>query len=140
LIQEGQALVRALLRRNLPGPYQIQAAINAVHSDAATAEDTDWSQILQLYDQLMAYAPTALVELNRAVALAEVDGPDVALAVVDRLDLGHYYLFHATRADLLQRVGRPAEAAEAYGAALAITTNSAERKFLEQRLQATASR
>jgi RNA polymerase sigma-70 factor (ECF subfamily) len=138
LVQEGQALVRALLRRNLPGPYQIQAAINAVHSDAATAEETEWGQILQLYDQLMAYTPTPLVELNRAVALAEVDGPDAALAEVDSLDLGHYYLFHATRADLLQRVGRSADAAEAYSAALAITTNAAEREFLEQRRQATA--
>ena len=140
LLEEGQALVRALLRRNLPGPYQIQAAINAVHSDAATAEETEWGQILQLYDQLMAYTATPLVELNRAVALAEVDGPDAALAEVDRLDLGHYYLFHATRADLLQRVGRFADAAEAYSAALAITTNAAEREFLEQRRQATAPR
>jgi RNA polymerase sigma-70 factor, ECF subfamily len=140
LLEEGQALVRALLRRNLPGPYQIQAAINAVHSDAATAEETEWGQILQLYDQLMAYTPTPLVELNRAVALAEVDGPDAALAEVDRLDLGHYYLFHATRADLLQRVGRFADAADAYSAALAITTNAAEREFLEQRRQATAPR
>ena len=140
LIQEGQALVRASLRRNMPGPYQIQAAISAVHSDAATAADTEWAQILQLYDQLMALAPTPLVELNRAVAVAEVDGPHAGLALVDRLDLNQYYLFHATRADLLQRVGRSADAAEAYTAALALTTNSAERAFLEQRRQASASR
>ncbi len=140
LIQEGQALVRASLRRNMPGPYQIQAAISAVHSDAATAADTEWAQILQLYDQLMALAPTPLVELNRAVAVAEVDGPHAGLAVVDRLDLNQYHLFHATRADLLQRVGRSADAAEAYTAALALTTNSAERAFLEQRRQASASR
>lgn len=137
LIQEGQLLVRSSLRRNMPGPYQIQAAINAVHSDAATAAETDWGQILQLYDLLMAQAPTPLVALNRAVALAEVEGPEAALAVVDHLDLGRYYLFHATRADLLQRMGRSADAAESYGAALAITTNPAERAFLERRLRAT---
>jgi RNA polymerase sigma-70 factor, ECF subfamily len=140
LIEEGQALVRASLRRNMPGPYQIQAAINAVHSDAATAAETEWGQILHLYDQLMERAPTPLVALNRAVAVAEVDGPEAALAVVDGLDLGHYYLFHATRADLLQRIGRYPEAAEAYRAALVITTNPAERDFLEQRRQATALR
>ncbi len=138
LIQEGQWLVRACLRRNMPGPYQVQAAISAVHSDAATAEDTDWVQIHLLYDQLMALSPTPLVELNRAVAVAEVDGPDAGLALVDRLDLSHYYLFHATRADLLQRVGRVADAAEAYGAALALATNPAEREFLEQRRIASA--
>jgi RNA polymerase sigma-70 factor (ECF subfamily) len=138
LIQEGQSLVRACLRRNMPGPYQVQAAISAVHSDAATAEDTDWVQIHQLYDQLIALSPTPLVELNRAVAVAEVDGPDAGLAVVDRLDLSHYYLFHATRADLLQRVGRFADAAEAYGAALDLATNPAEREFLEQRRIASA--
>ena len=104
------------------------------------AADTDWAQILQLYDQLMALAPTPLVALNRAVAVAEVDGPHAGLALVDRLDLNQYHLFHATRADLLQRVGRSADAAEAYDAALALTTNSAERAFLEQRRQASASR
>jgi RNA polymerase sigma-70 factor (ECF subfamily) len=124
----------------MPGPYQTQAAINAVHSDAATAAETEWGQILRLYDQLMERAPTPLVALNRAVAVAEVEGPEAALAVVDELDLGHYYLFHATRADLLQRIGRYPDAAEAYRAALAITTNPAERDFLEQRRQATALR
>jgi RNA polymerase sigma-70 factor (ECF subfamily) len=136
LIEEGQALVRRCLRRNTPGPYQIQAAINAVHSDASTAAETDWRQILQLYDQLMVHAPTPVVALNRAVVLAELEGPETALAVVDGLDLRTYHLFHATRADLLQRLGRHAAAAEAYRAALAIATNAAERTFLEQRQQA----
>jgi RNA polymerase sigma-70 factor (ECF subfamily) len=140
VVEEGQAMVRILLRRNLPGPYQIQAAINAVHSDASTASDTDWAQILALYDQLMAYAPTPVVALNRAVAVAEVDGPEAALAVVDRLDLDGYHRFHATRADLLERLGRYPEAASAYRAALAITTNHAERAFLEQRRQSVADR
>lgn len=111
LVVEGQALVRRCLEIDRPGPYQIQAAINAVHSDAAAAEDTRWDQILGLYDQLMAVAPTPVAALNRAVAVAEVQGPEVALELVDRLDLGRYYLFHAIRADLLRRLGRVAEAA-----------------------------
>ena len=106
LIAEGQAIVRACLRRNTPGPFQIQAAINAVHSDAPTAAATDWHQILALYDQLLAVTPTPVVALNRAVALAEVDGPGVALAAVDELDLDAYGPFHITRADLLARLGR----------------------------------
>ena len=106
LIAEGQAIVRRCLRRNTPGPYQIQAAINAVHSDAATAAGTDWRQIVQLYDQLLAIAPNPVVALNRAVAIAEVDGPEPALAIVETLDLGSYHLYHATRADLLARLGR----------------------------------
>ena len=133
LLVEGQALVRACLRRNQPGPYQLQAAINAAHSDAATAGDTDWGQILQLYDQLLAATPTAVVALNRAVAVAEVHGPAVALVAVDTLDLDGYHLFHATRADLLRRLGRHSEAAAAYDAALALVTNAAERRFLEKR-------
>jgi RNA polymerase sigma-70 factor (ECF subfamily) len=134
LIAEGQALVRACLRRNRPGPYQIQAAVNAVHSDASTAAATDWGQILQLYDQLLAVAPTPVVALNRAVALAEVKGPEAALAEVDALDLEHYRLFHSTRADLLRRLGRHSEAARAYEAALTLTENAAERAFLEGRI------
>ena len=105
LIQEGQELVRRCLRRNQPGPYQIQAAINAVHSDAPTAAQTDWNQILALYDQLLAITPTPIVALNRAVAVAEIDGPQVALELIDELPLEHYYLFHAIRADLLRRLG-----------------------------------
>ncbi|MGI8875486.1 MAG: RNA polymerase sigma factor [Egibacteraceae bacterium] len=133
LIAEGQALVRACLRRNAPGPYQIQAAINAVHSDAPTAADTDWGQILRLYDQLLALAPTPVVALNLAVAVAEVEGPKAALDLLDGLGLERYHLFHATRADLLERLGRSAEAAEAYAAALGLVSNAAERRFLEGR-------
>jgi len=138
MIDEGHALVRACLRRNAPGPYQIQAAINAVHTDAARAEDTDWLQIVQLYDQLMAVAPTPVVAVNRAIALAEVDGPGPALAALDALDADSYYLFHAARAEFLERLGRAEEAVEAYDAALARTTNEAERRLLEQRRAAVA--
>jgi RNA polymerase sigma-70 factor (ECF subfamily) len=132
LIAEGQALVRQCLRGNRPGPYQLQAAINAVHADAATAAATDWRQILQLYDHLMSLAPGPVVALNRAVALAEVAGPHAALTAVDSLDLDRYYLFHAIRADLLRRLGRDSEAALAYDAAIARTGNAAERDFLER--------
>ena len=135
LIAEGQALVRQCLRRNQPGPYQIQAAINAVHSDAPAAAATDWPQILQLYDQLLALAPSPVVALNRAVAVAEVEGPDAALALVDGLDLDGYHLFHAIRADLLRRLGRDGEAALAYEAAIARTENAAERDFLRRGLE-----
>jgi RNA polymerase sigma-70 factor (ECF subfamily) len=132
LIAEGQAIVRECLRRNRPGPYQVQAAINAVHSDARSAANTDWRQVVQLYDQLLALSPTPVVALNRAVAVAEVDGAAAALELVDALDLGHYHLFHAIRADLLSRLGRDADAAQAYDAAIAAVTNSAERTFLER--------
>jgi RNA polymerase sigma-70 factor (ECF subfamily) len=133
LIAEGQAIVRACLRRNQPGPYQIQAAINAVHSDAPSAAATDWGQILRLYDQLFALMPTPVVRLNRAVAVAEVDGPKAALTLVDELDLDGYYLFHAIRADLLRRLGRDGDAAQAYDAAIAHTDSRAERALLERR-------
>jgi len=136
LIAEGQAIVRRCLRRDQPGPYQIQAAINAVHSDALAAQATDWDQILRLYDQLTIVAPSPVVILNRAVAVAEVLGPGTALAQVDELKLDKYYLFHAIRADLLRRVGRAADAAQAYDAAIALTTNAAERAFLLVRRQA----
>ncbi len=132
-IAEGQSLVRACLRRNQPGPYQIQAAINAVHSDTPTAAATGWPQILRLYDQLMAQAPSPVVALHRAVAVAEVHGPAEALRLTGELDLGSYYLFHAIRADLLRRLGRPGEADQAYRAAIAATQNAAERDLLERR-------
>lgn len=135
LVAEGQALVRQCLRRGRPGPYQIQAAINAVHSDAPAAAATDWSQILRLYDQLLAFAPSPVVALNRAVAVAEVEGPGAGLALVDSLDLGGFHLFHAVRADLLRRLGRDSEAALAYEAAIARTENAAERDFLRRGLQ-----
>ena len=136
LIAEGQTIVRACLRRNQPGPYQIQAAINAVHSDAATAADTDWRQILQLYDQLLAVAPSPVAELNRAVAVAEVDGPAAALAELDDLHLDSYYLFHAIQADLFRRLERDADAAAAYDAAIALAGNNTERAFLQRRRSA----
>lgn len=134
LIDEGQALVRECIRREHPGPYQIQAAINAVHSDAADAAATDWAQILQLYDQLLAVAPGPVVSLHRAVAVAEVHGPGAALALVDSLQLDRYHLFHAIRADLLRRLDRDTDAARAYEAAIARTDNAIERRFLERRL------
>ena len=146
LIVEGQAIVRWCLRRAEPGPYQIQAAINAVHGDTLDATDppaaTDWPQILQLYDHLLALAPSPVVALHRAVAVAEVDGPARALALVDELghpagqgsgpSLAGYYLLHAVRADLLRRLGRTGEAAAAYDAALACTANATERDFLRR--------
>ena len=137
LIAEGQGIVRQCLRRGQPGPYQIQAAINAVHADAAAVSVTDWNQILQLYDQLLAIAPGPVVALNRAVAVAEVAGPQAALTLVDGLApaLDGYYLMHAIRADLLRRLGQDNKAALAYDAAIARTANSAERDLLERGLR-----
>jgi len=135
LIAEGQALVRECLRRDQAGPYQIQAAINAVHSDAPTLEATDWAQILQLYDQLLAAAPGPIVALHRAVAVTEVHGPSVALPLVDELKLDRYYLFHAIRGDLLGRLCRHAEAHRAYSDALALTQNETERALLTRRIE-----
>ena len=131
LIAEGQELVRECLRRNRPGPYQLQAAISAVHSDAPDAAATDWRQILRLYDQLLEVAPGPVVALNRAVALAELEGPDPALRLIDALGLEGYSPFHAVRADFLVRLGRNGEAAAAYDAALQLAGNAANRKFLE---------
>ena len=138
LVGEGQGLVRFCLRRNRPGPYQIQAAINAVHSDALRATDTDWDQILALYDQLLLFDPSPVVALNRAVALGEVEGPAAGLAAVDELPLESYYLFHAVRADLLRRLDRLPEAVAAYDAATARTDNEAERAFLARARVAAA--
>jgi RNA polymerase sigma-70 factor, ECF subfamily len=130
LIEEGQTIVRRCLRRNQPGAYQLQAAINAVHADAATVEQTDWPQIVALYGQLLAVAPTPVVALNRAIAIGEVQGPAAALTLVDKLDLDNYHPFHATRADLLRRLGRNSEAAAAYERAAAIAPTAAEQDFL----------
>jgi RNA polymerase sigma-70 factor (ECF subfamily) len=132
LIAEGQAIVRRCLRRNQPGPYQLQAAINAVHADTATADQTDWPQILALYDQLLTVAPTPVVALNRAIAVGEVHGAAEALALVDELDLDDYCPFHATRADLLRRLGRDREAADAYRRAARTAPTDAERTFFER--------
>jgi RNA polymerase sigma-70 factor (ECF subfamily) len=132
LVAEGEALVRRCLAIDRPGPYQIQAAINAVHSEGVDAASTDWRQIVQLYDRLLAVAPTPMAALNRAVAVAEVDGPAAGLALVDSLDLAHTHLFHAVRADLLRRLGRFDEATAAYDRAIARSDNDAERSFLER--------
>jgi RNA polymerase sigma-70 factor (ECF subfamily) len=136
LIAEGQALVVRCLQRNQPGPHQIQAAINAVHSSAFTADATDWRRILLLYNRLLELTPSPVVALNRAVAVAEVNGPAAALALVDDLDLSGYHVFHAIRADLLRRLNRVAEAAREYDAAIASTENEPERAFLQRSRQA----
>jgi RNA polymerase sigma-70 factor, ECF subfamily len=133
LIAEGQAIVRRCLARRQPGPYQLQAAIGAVHSDAATARDTDWTQILAIYDQLLAMTPTPVVALNRAVAVAEVHGPEAALPLLAELDLERYHLYHAIRGDLLARSGDRAGAATAYDAAIALADNASERAALRYR-------
>src|SRR5215467_4256172 len=133
MIAEGQDLVRSCLRLGRPGPYQLQAAVSAVHSDAPAAAQTDWGQILALYDQLMAVAPTPVVALNRCVAVAEVAGPARALELVDQLGLDGYHLFHSARADLLRRLGRRDDAIAAYDTAIARSANQAERSFLQRR-------
>ena len=131
-IEEGQALLRECLARNRPGSYQLQAAINAVHSDALDAAHTDWRQILAIYDQWLALAPSPVIALNRAVVVAEVDGADQALSLVDGLDLDRYHLFHAVRAELLRRLGREADAAAAYQSAIGLCQNLREKEFLER--------
>jgi RNA polymerase sigma-70 factor, ECF subfamily len=138
LLDEGRELVRRCLRREAPGPYQLQAAINAVHSDAARAEDTDWGQILTLYDHLLVLHPTPVVALNRAVALAEVEGPAAALEAVQSLELSGYQPFHVVRAELLARLGRRDEADAAYARALELTANAVERAHLGRRRGAQA--
>ena len=138
-MDEGRALMRICLERNRPGTYQLQAAINAVHSDALSAAGTDWRQILRLYDQLMSIAPSAVVALNRAVAVAEVHGVVQALELVDAIDLPKYHLYHAVRADLLRRIGRTADAASAYRLALDNCENRRERDFLMRQCQSLAN-
>ena len=138
LIAEGHGIVRHCLRRNRPGPYQIQAAVNAVHADAPTAAATDWRQIVALYDQLLAVTPTPIVALNRAVAVAEVDGPAAAFRIVESLaaapgPLDDYPLLHAIRADLLERLGRRDDAVAALDAAISSSGNAAERRLLDRR-------
>ncbi|MGW2624366.1 RNA polymerase sigma factor [Micromonospora taraxaci] len=130
LIAEGHDLVRRCLRLNRPGPYQIQAAINAVHTDGAA---TDWRQVLALYDQLLALTPTPVVALNRVIAVAEVYGPAVALAALEEVHLPGYHRLPVTRAELLTRLGRDAEARAAYDEALALVTNETERAHLRTR-------
>lgn len=135
---EGAALLETALRRGRPGPYQIQAAIAACHTTAPSAEDTDWADIAALYGELARLVPSAVVRLNRAVAVGMADGTDAGLALVAELedegDLAGYHLLPATRADLLRRSGRSDEAAQAYRSALELVENDAERRFLERRL------
>jgi RNA polymerase sigma-70 factor (ECF subfamily) len=142
-ISEALPLVEQALRGR-PGPFALQAAIAAVHCQAARAEDTDWPQIVRLYDLLERVQPSPIVSLNRAVAVAMVDGPPPALALIDQLattdDLVNYHLLHAARADLLRRLGSPVEAAKSYQRALALVTNDSERRFLERRLREVQSR
>ena len=140
LITEGQALLRKCLERNQPGPYQLQAAINAVHSDASSTATTDWRQIVELYDLHMAVAPSPVVALHRAVAVAEVEGPAAGLALVESLDLDEYRLFHSVRADLLRRLGRNLEASAAYESAITRAGNVSEREFLADRLRSLGRR
>jgi RNA polymerase sigma-70 factor, ECF subfamily len=135
LMEEGRYLLRLCLVRNRPGPYQLQAAINAVHCDARTDAGTDRRQIVQLYDQLMMIAPGAVVALNRAVAVAEVEGVAQALELVDAIDLPRYHVYHVVRADLLRRLGRWGDAAAAYQQAIALCGNQGERDFLRQQQQ-----
>jgi RNA polymerase sigma-70 factor (ECF subfamily) len=133
LIAEGQDLVRRCLRRNAPGPYQIQAAINAVHTEARDAAVTDWAQVLALYDRLLQAAPTDVVRLNRAVAVAEVSGPQQALDLLGGLDLDGYTALHAVRADLLDRIGRTEEAAAEWARAAELSSNAPEARHLARR-------
>ncbi len=142
LIDEGHDLVRACLRRNHPGPFQIQAAIAAVHADAEQASDTDWSQVVALYDQLFALRPNPVVALNRAIAVGELHGARAGLRELERVDdtsLQDYQPYFAARADLLARAGRRAEATSAYDKAIELTTNVAERAFLEARRASVAN-
>ena len=132
LVAQGRAIVRACLRRNRPGRYQLLAAINAVHTDPVT----DWTQVLALYDQLAQLDPGPVVALNRAVAVAEVDGPATALRLVEGLNLGNYYLFHAIRGDLLARLGRTAEARQSFDIAARLTKNQREHDHLVARRDA----
>jgi RNA polymerase sigma-70 factor, ECF subfamily len=140
LIDEGHALVRACLRRDRPGPYQLQAAINAVHTDARSYQATDWPQILTLYDQLLTHTPTPVVALNRAIAVGEVHGPQAALTLVDRLNLPGYHAFHATRADLLRRLGHTERAVTAYDTAAALAPSTTERDHLTAQAAALRER
>lgn len=135
-IAEGQALLRICLQRNQPGVYQLQAAINAVHGDAATSADTDWPQILELYDHLMMLTPSPVVALNHAVVVAEIDGPDAALKLVNAIEMPRYHLYHAVRADLLRRLERDADAALAYQEAIGLCENTKEREYLEKQYRA----
>jgi RNA polymerase sigma-70 factor (ECF subfamily) len=138
-IDEARARLQGALRHGRAGPYQLQAAIAACHADAADVADTDWGQIASLYDLLAEVMPSPVVALNRAVAIAMTQGPGAGLEIVEALqasgELAGYHLFHATRADLLRRLGRHDDAAGAYREALELAGSDAERRFLEKRLR-----
>lgn len=138
LIDEGHEIVRRCIRRNQPGPFQLQAAIQAVHCDAESFEATDWHQIRTLYDQLYLVTPTAIVALNRAIAISEVEGPEIGLAELDRIaeDLDDYHLLHAARAALLVQLGQPGAAKRAYRRAAEIAVTDTDRQFLDDRFDA----
>ena len=135
LVASGSELVRDALTAEHPGPYTVQAAIAAVHAAAPSVEQTDWRRIVDLYDALFTLQPTAIVELNRAIAIAEVDGPERAFAIADKLPLERYHLWHATRGNLLDRMGRSADARAAYAAAVELAPGEAERAFLARKAQ-----
>jgi len=137
LIEEGHAIVRSCIRRNQPGPFQLQAAIQAVHSDAESMASTDWPQIMALYDDLYSMTPTSVVALNRAIAVGETDSPAAALAVLDAIEptLSEYHLFHATRATMLRRLGDPSGAKEGFERAHELATTEADRRFLTQQIE-----
>jgi RNA polymerase sigma-70 factor (ECF subfamily) len=137
MIDEGVAVLDDAMGLGSPGTYQVQAAIAALHAQAPRPEDTDWPQIAGLYGALARMAPSPIIELNRVVAIAMADGPAAALPLVDALaeDLGGYHLFHSARADLLRRLDRPEDAADAYRQALDLPMNPHERTFLERRLR-----
>jgi RNA polymerase sigma-70 factor (ECF subfamily) len=139
-IEEGVRVLNGALRLRRPGRYQVEAAIAALHASAAAADDVDWPQIAALYEQLLAFVPSPVVALNRAVALAETGRLDEALSLVDEIDgLERYHLLHAVRADFLRRLGRPGEASDAYRRALELTRNPAEQEFIARRLDELAT-
>jgi RNA polymerase sigma-70 factor (ECF subfamily) len=140
MIEEGQAIVRACIRRGLPGTYQLQAAIQAVHGAADSFEATDWQQIVVLYDRLISVMPTPVVALNRAIAIAEVDGPDASLTALEAIasDLEGYHLWHAARATMLRRLGRSGEARVAFERAAQLAVTEQDRRFLERRIEELA--
>jgi RNA polymerase sigma-70 factor (ECF subfamily) len=140
MIEEGQAIVRACIRRDRPGPYQLQAAIQAVHCASSTFEATDWPQIVALYDHLYSVMPTPVIALNRAIALAETEGPHVALTTIDAIapDLDDYHLMHAARGTMLRRLGRPDVARAAFERAVGLAATASERRFLSQEMEGLA--
>jgi RNA polymerase sigma-70 factor (ECF subfamily) len=140
MIEEGQAIVRACIRRGRPGPYQLQAAIQAVHGAADSIDATDWPQIVTIYNQLISVMPTPVVALNRAIAVAEVEGPGPALVMIDAIapDLENYHLMHAARGTILRRLGRRKDARAAFERAADLSVTEADRRFLAKQIEVLA--